>query len=70
MDLRNGNITVAEVLSYPPARNFLASKYPALVHHPMLRMAGRFTLNQALAYAGDALRPNERQMLIEKLSSL
>ena len=36
MNLKNGQITVGEVLSNPNARALLQREYPALLNHPML----------------------------------
>ena len=46
MNLKNGQITVGEVLSNPNARALLQREYPALINHPMLGMARGMTLNQ------------------------
>ena len=51
MNLKNGQITVGEVLSNPNARALLQREYPALLNHPMLGMARGMTLNQVLVMA-------------------
>lgn len=70
MDLRNGNITIAEILAYPPAKAILMREFPAMMNHPMLHMAGRFTLNTAISMAGDALPMQKRKEILEKLKAL
>ncbi len=70
MNLRNGNITVAEILSHKPAREYLMSVYPMLTRHPMLHKAHRLSLNTVLRYVGDALSVADRKKLIEKLAEL
>lgn len=70
MDLRNGNITIGELLSCPPAKAMLMKEFPAMMNHPMLHMAGRFTLNAAISMAGDALPMQKRKEIIEKLKTL
>lgn len=70
MNLRDGNITIAELLNYPPAKALLMQEFPAMMHHPMLHMAGRFTLNRAISMAGDALPMTKRKEILAKLKAL
>ncbi|MEG2073495.1 MAG: hypothetical protein RRY54_01885 [Angelakisella sp.] len=70
MNLKNGTITIGEILNYSPARALLAKEFPKLMHHPMLHMAGRITLNKAIAMAGDALPAAKRRELLAKLEEL
>lgn len=70
MDLRNGMITIAEVLAYPPAKALFMREFPAMANHPMLHRAGKITLNTAIALAGDALPPARRRALLETLMAL
>ncbi|MEG0854782.1 MAG: hypothetical protein RSF82_12975 [Angelakisella sp.] len=70
MDLKNGNITIAELLAYPPAKELLMKEFPGMLHHPMMHMAGRITLNTAIRLAGDALPMQKRKEIIAKLRAL
>lgn len=70
MNLQNGQITIAQLLEYPPAQELLAREFPQLARHPMLHRAGRITLNTAIVLAGDALPAQRRHKLIAQLESL
>ena len=70
MNLRNGAITIGELLAYPPARALLASQFPKLINHPMAALAQRMTLNQAIQMAGDALPELQKQAILAKLKTL
>lgn len=70
MDLNNGNITIGQLLAYPPARALLTHQFPKLVHHPMARLAQGMTLNQAIKMAGDALPELQKQAILAKLKTL
>ena len=46
MNLRNGNITVGELLANPKVWELLQREAAGLANYPMLRMASGMTLNQ------------------------
>lgn len=70
MDLRDGKITIAEILAYPPAKALLVREFPRLANHPMLHRAGKITLNTAIALAGDALPEAQRRQIIARLQGI
>ncbi len=70
MNLKNGQITVGEVLSNPNARALLQREYPALINHPMLRMARGMTLNQVLGMARGKVSQQQVNRLFEQLSRI
>ena len=70
MDLRNGDITIAELLKYKPAKDYLLSIYPTLMRHPMLHKAHKLRLNTALMFVGDAITNEEREKILSKLREL
>ncbi|MEG1874592.1 MAG: hypothetical protein RR022_02700 [Angelakisella sp.] len=70
MNLKDGMITIGEILAYPPARELLLREFPALARHPMLHMAGRITLNTAIAMAGDALSAAKKREILDKLRAV
>lgn len=70
MNLRNGDITIGELLRYKPAYNYLLSEYPMLRQHPMLHRADKITLNIAMRFMGDAIPTVKRRELLEKLQQL
>lgn len=70
MNLRNGQITVNEVLSNPRARMLLQREIPMIMGHPMLRMAGNMTLTQVLRYAGGRVPQDQINRILEELKAI
>ena len=70
MNLKNGQITVGEVLSNPNARALLQREYLALLNHPMLGMARGMTLNQVLGMARGKVSQQQVNRLFEQLSRI
>ena len=70
MNLKNGQITVGEVLSNPNARALLQREYPALLNHPMLGRARGMTLNQVLGMARGKVSQQQVNRLFEQLSRI
>ncbi len=70
MNLRNGEISIAEILRYPPAREYLLSIYPMLLRHPMIHKAHKLKLKTALVFIGDAISDNKKQEILATLSKL
>lgn len=70
MDLKNGNITIGELLNNPSAKALLAQEFPGMMRHPMMHMAGKITLNTAVGLAGDALPVAKRKEIIAKLKEI
>ena len=70
MNLRNGNITIKEILDYKPAYDFLIKEIPFIKNHPMLHRANKITLNMALMFAGDAVSQQKKQQMLDTLKKL
>ena len=51
MDLKNGRVTVGDLLDHPGAKAVLQKRFPMLMKHPMLGAARTITLEQILAVA-------------------
>ena len=71
MDLKNGAITVKEILSNPAAVE-LAKKYiPGVLDNKLLvTMAKSWTLNQILSKAGDKVDADTKAKLQKELEAL
>ena len=67
MDLKNGNITIGELLAYPPAKAILSREFPLMIHHPLAGRAKGMTLNMAIRLAGDALPRQKGEAVLEQL---
>lgn len=70
MDLRNGNITVGQLLKVPGARNILAAELPELANSPLLRMAGGMSLNQVLTFAKGNVSDDKVKQILAQLKAL
>ena len=70
MNLRNGSITVREILAYKPAYDYLMKELPFLKNHPMLHRADKITLNMAIMFAGDAVSKTAKQQMLDTLKKL
>ena len=70
MNLKNGQITVGEVLSNPNARALLQRESPALFNHPMVGMARGMTRNQVLGMARGKVSQQQVNRLFEQLSRI
>lgn len=51
MDLKNGKVTVGELMDHPGARAVLQKRFPMLMKHPMMGAARTITLEQILSVA-------------------
>ena len=51
MDLKNGRVTVGDLLDHPGAKAVLQKRFPMLMQHPMMGAARTITLEQILAVA-------------------
>lgn len=51
MDLKNGRVTVGDLLDHPGAKTVLQKRFPMLMKHPMMGAARTITLEQILAVA-------------------
>ncbi len=67
MDLRNGQITIGEVLDHPGARAMLNKKFPLVFKKQFSSAAKTVTLEQLLALVGSYL---PQRMLADTLREL
>ena len=51
MDLKNGRVTVGDLLDHPGAKAVRQKRFPMLMKHPMMGAARTITLEQILAVA-------------------
>ena len=66
MDLKNGRITVGELLANPAARQIFNREFPNILRHPMLGLAKNFTLNKVINLAkGHVPQKKIEQILME-----
>lgn len=73
MNLRNGTITVGEIMRNPKAQALLTRTVPqaaGLLNGPLARRVWNMPLNAALGYARRYLSPGQMQWLLTELSSL
>lgn len=67
MNLRNGQITVRELLANPQVWMILQQEYPNLYRHPMIKMAQGMSLNQLLWMAKGKIPQNQINHILEEL---
>ncbi|MCD8189682.1 MAG: hypothetical protein LUD78_05595 [Clostridiales bacterium] len=71
MDLKNGAITVGEVLAHPGARDILRAYFPQAADNALLLgMARSWTLNRVLRQAGGQVDGERVRQLREELERL
>lgn len=69
MNLREGQITVREILRNPSARALLEREFPALMRSPMLHMASTMPLYIVINNARRYLSQQKLRQLIEQLKA-
>lgn len=70
MNLRNGQITIGEILSNPKARALFQREFPAYANHPMLRLMGGMTLGQVYHIAVGKMGKQRADQMMEQLKRL
>lgn len=71
MDLRNGAITVKEILANPAAVALVKQYLPGVLDNKLLvGMARSWTLNQVLSKAGHKLDPATKAKLQKELEAI
>lgn len=71
MDLRNGNITLAEVLQNPRAERLLRQTFPAFMNNRMMMRMGRnMTMNQIIARGRGHVSQQQINSLVEQLRNI
>ena len=70
MNLKNNQITVGELLDYPPAREVFQKHFPMVMRHPLLGAARTVTLEQVIALAGNKVPQKKIQETLSELRSV
>lgn len=70
MNLRNHQITLGELLDYPPAKAVLQKRFPTLLKHPMVGAARTVTLEQLLAFGRNYLPELLIKQTLQELSKV
>ena len=60
MNLRNGQITLGEILQNPQAKALLSREFPQFMSGMMLSMGRNMSLNQILGFAGQGNIPRSK----------
>ena len=68
MDLRNGNITLNEIMQNPRATALLRQAFPAMANNPMMMRMGRnMSLNRILSHARGRVPQSQINAVINQL---
>lgn len=70
MNLRNGQITLRELLSNPKAYQVLQRESPIPLTHPLVKRAGNMTLNQLLCLAKGRVSQGQVSRILDELKRL
>lgn len=70
MQLRNGEITIGEILRDPRAKAILTRELPDLARSPLLAFAGNMSLNRVIALSKGRVAPEKVQSILEQLKAL
>ena len=70
MNLRNYEITVAEVLKNPQARALLQKEFPQVMNHPMFAMAQGMPLREVINRAKNFVPKVKMNQLIAQLKKM
>lgn len=70
MDLKNGKITVGELLDNAGSRSVFQRRFPMVMKHPMVGAARTVTLEQLIAFAGSYIPQKKIDETLEELKRL
>lgn len=70
MDLRNNQITVAELLSNPKAKAVFQREIPYFANHPKLSMANNLKLSELLLFAKAYLPQNKINNMLKEIERI
>lgn len=70
MDLKNGRITVGELLDNPASRGVFQRRFPMVMKHPMVGAARTVTLEQLIAFARSYIPQRKIEETLEELKRL
>lgn len=67
MNIRGGNITIAEIMQNPGGRAIIKREFPRLIGTPMFRMAQNMTLSRVASHWGHHIGQAKVNALVEEL---
>lgn len=70
MNLRNGQITVGELLSNPAVRRLAQQEFPGIINHPMLHTAYNMPISRVIAMARGRVPQSKINRLLQTLETL
>lgn len=70
MDLRNGNITLREILANPRAKALLQREFSQMVSGPMLMIGQGMSLNRILTHAGGKVSKQKLDDVLRQLREM
>ncbi len=70
MNLKNGQITVAEICRDPRAYALLNQEFPQVVQSPLFRLAGGMTLSQVLSFVKGSVAQDKIDSLLAQLEAM
>ncbi len=70
MNLKNGQITVAEICRDPRAYALLSQEFPQVVQSPLFRLAGGLSLTQVLSFAKGSVAQEKVDGLLAQLEAM
>lgn len=70
MDLRNGRITIGEILANPNARAMIQRAYPKVLASPMAMRFRNMQLGTAMQYAGRFVPRAQLDRVVARLKEL
>jgi len=71
MKLRNGDITIKEILMYPEAKQLMQRELPEFMNNPMLMgMARNMTLKQVVGHSRGRVPKEKIDRLLEQLKTI
>lgn len=70
MDLRNNQITVGELLDYPPAKAVLLRRFGSWLSYPVVVQSRSLPLSQVMQRASVILSPRVIQDTLEELKKI
>ncbi|MEA5039463.1 MAG: hypothetical protein VB086_06455 [Clostridiaceae bacterium] len=70
MDLRNGNITLREILANPRAKALLQREFSQMVSGPMLMIGQGMSLNRILTHVGGKVSKQKLDDVLRQLREM
>lgn len=70
MDLRNGSITLGELLANPQAKAVLQRRFGSLLSHPMLGSAKKLSLKQVIQLSAGKIPKEMVEATLQELKDI